>query len=139
MSAKAVERLKVLLVEDDLDLREGWTDVFDLLGHELHAFQGAYDALVELQVGDADVLITDYYLPDLNGLDLARRVREENATLPIVVLTGSREPEIMRGVMSVPGAELLYKPVSFDALEGVLQRLCAGDRGARRSSFASQP
>jgi FixJ family two-component response regulator len=130
----SVRKLRVVLVEDDLDLREGWMDVFDLLGHELKSFQGASEALAEMSLApDADVLITDYYLPDMNGIELARRVRAQNAALPIVVLTGSREPEIMKGVMSVPGAELLYKPVNFDVLEGVLDRLC------RRGAAATSP
>ena len=65
------------MIEDDPNLCRGWADVFDLLGYHLDAFTSGLDALSQPEkIREADLLITDFYLPDLNGVDLARaRVR----------------------------------------------------------------
>ncbi len=115
---------KIILIEDDMDLCQGWRDVFEMLGHELTAHQRSLDALVDTDaIKSSDLLITDYYLPDLNGTDLIKKVREINPDLPAILLTGSREPSVVEVAKAIPRCAILHKPLNIDELEKGMNEL----------------
>jgi DNA-binding response OmpR family regulator len=116
--------LKVVMIEDDPDLCEGWKDIFDLLGHELTCYPRARQALADQDVlNGCELVISDYYLPDLNGVELLRQVRAINSSVPVILLTGSREIGIVEAVKRIQGCTLLYKPVNINVLEKHLATL----------------
>ena len=76
---------KVLLVEDDPAISEPLTRALGREGYEVHPHgtgRGAID-----DIGGAELIVLDLGLPDMDGLDVARWVRNEGLTLPILVLT----------------------------------------------------
>jgi DNA-binding NtrC family response regulator len=115
---------RVVMVEDDLDLCAGWAEVFDLMGHEIICYHRAADALKSMsQWKEHDVLITDFYLPDMNGVDLIKRVRQTIPHLPVILLTGSRESAVTEAFAAIRDGAILYKPISIDDVEATIQKL----------------
>lgn len=109
---------RIILVEDDADLAAGWGEVFDLLGFRYSIFQQGQKAVAdEPAVQSCDLLITDYYLPDINGVDLVKKLRKLRPDLRAIVLTGSRELSVVDSVRQLGNCHLLHKPVSIDDLE----------------------
>lgn len=115
----------ILMVEDNLALCQGWSELLELLGYRISCCQQAQDALRLLE-GDAafDLVFSDYYLPDMNGVDFIRQARHLRPALPAVVLTGSRENFIENAVETLGDASILYKPLNIEALEAEILRLC---------------
>jgi CheY-like chemotaxis protein len=115
-------KLRILLVDDDALVSMNSAYMLMDLGHSVLEASSAARAL-ELMESDAqfDVLVTDYAMPTMNGLDLATRIRRINPNLPIVLATGYAElPPI-----AVIGFQRLAKPFTqkelAEALEAALK------------------
>jgi CheY-like chemotaxis protein len=88
----ASRELKILLVDDDALVSMNTVDMLTDLGHSvLEASSGAH-ALRLLESGaEFDVVVTDYAMPGMNGLDLAAAIKRVNSALPLILATGYAE------------------------------------------------
>ncbi len=68
-------------------------------------------------IEEADILICDYYLPGLNGMEVISKVRELRPTLPVILLSGAREPVVVESLRTMPKARFLSKPIDLDDLK----------------------
>lgn len=114
----------LIIVEDDVDLLEGWTDLFEFSGYSVRGFSSATAALEDTTALDAAaVLISDYHLADRNGIDLIREVRRHRPDLPAIILTGLKQDYVAEAVAAVDKVSLYYKPVNMAELEDCVERL----------------
>ena len=79
----------VLLVEDDPAISEPLARAFGREGYEVRAHGTGKGALEE--IAGADIIVLDLGLPDIDGLDVARQVRAQGLTTPILMLTARSE------------------------------------------------
>jgi DNA-binding NtrC family response regulator len=116
--------VRVLLIEDDKELREGWEEIFEFLGFSFRSYDRGLGAVMDPEaVQEADVLVTDYYLPDLNGVDLIRRLRQIKPELRAILLTGSRETSVLSSARELDDCTVLFKPLNIDQLEKEIMRV----------------
>lgn len=104
-----LQRRRVLFVEDEPALRFSYERFFRNRYDLAFAATGA-EAIEQLRSARPDVLILDMRLPDTDGVDLLRRVREERPELPVLVTTAyvSMEPRLR--VLDLPFQGYLIKP-----------------------------
>ena len=122
-------RLRILLVDDEPALRELLRVTFEGADVEVGEAASGEDALAILSHDVPDVLVLDLRLPGIEGADLCRRLRREEATrtLPIVVLSGADGAELERARCS--GAdEVVRKPFSPLDLLALVERLAGRGR-----------
>jgi PAS domain S-box-containing protein len=115
---------RVLVVEDEPDVRLLVVDVLKELGYHVEVACDSHEALPILQ-GTAliDLLVTDVGLPGLNGRQLAEVARQHRPGLKVLFMTGyAREAEV-RGDFLDDGMDLLIKPFSIDELAQRVRRL----------------
>jgi signal transduction histidine kinase len=112
-------RFSVLLVDDDPVVRAALADTLTGLGHQCEAIGEAEEALRRLEAKLPDVLVTDFAMPRINGLELARRARSRWPHLPIVFLTGFVQSDDSVAAMGELG-HVLRKPVSAAQLQAEL-------------------
>lgn len=118
--------MKIHLVEDNPDMLDSLRMLLELRGHEVRTYLRALDLIDGLQgIAADDVVISDYYLPDMNGVALLRRVRETQPRVKGVLLTGSRENGIAASAKSLPKCVVLYKPLDIESLERSIRQLKA--------------
>jgi CheY-like chemotaxis protein len=88
-----MQRLNVLLVEDDADARALYAYMLALAGYKVKAVSNGLEAFAEIQVNRPDVIVTDIAMPVFSGLDLIVAVRsnDELADLPVVAITAFGE------------------------------------------------
>jgi DNA-binding response OmpR family regulator len=116
--------MKLVLVEDNVDLAETMRILLSIRGHEVECYLNGQEFLRNAHsLGDGDVLITDYYLPDLNGIELLKRARTQRPALQAILLTGSREESITRAARRLPGCRLEFKPLDYESLERSIRAL----------------
>jgi PAS domain S-box-containing protein len=121
MPAQAVPSQTVLVVDDDALVLLNTVAMLEDLGQRVLAAGSATDALAQLADHRVDLLITDYAMPGLNGLDLIEAVRRRDPDLTVVLATGYAELP-----PGVGGAFLkLSKPYGLADLARIL-RLTAG-------------
>lgn len=114
----------LLLVEDDLDNRDLTRELLEYAGHTVVATATGAEAFEALSRERFAVLITDVGLPDISGIDLAREVLARQPGIGVVLLTGYSLPS-----STLPGAEVLEKPVEPELLERVVQKVLARTAG----------
>lgn len=117
---------KVLLVDDEEEVRNAieqrinWEELgFEVIGKAQNGVK-AMEIAEKLQ---PDVVITDIKMPYMNGLELARNLKEENPGVRILILTGFDEFEYAKEAVHLEIEEYILKPVNANELSECLKRL----------------
>jgi DNA-binding NarL/FixJ family response regulator len=133
----------LLIVEDNLPLAQCLRLELEAEGFKAVMVPDASTALLQLQAAEpVDLLVVDWDLPDISGLELLRRLRKHKFQQPILMLTG--HDEVDRKVLALESGadDYMVKPFSFDELQARIQALLrrslspgpgeSGDPGLRR-------
>ena len=103
----------VLFVDDNRDILELATSFFACEGMEVHCAANGAEALRKLRDRTFLLMITDFDMPGINGLELAGKTREIARDMPIVMVTGDISPEIRRLAMEAGIVKVFAKPFHF--------------------------
>jgi len=108
---------KILIVEDDLDVAEMLNAYFRVQGYEVFTVNWGEDGVRAAQTVSPDLIILDIRLPDIDGYEVARRVRSDRRTneIPIIFLTEKRERIDRLQGFEVGADDYITKP--FDVQE----------------------
>jgi len=108
---------KILIVEDDLDVAEMLNAYFRVQGYEVFTVNWGEDGVRAAQTVMPDLMILDIRLPDIDGFEVARRVRSDRRTheIPIIFLTEKRERADRLQGFEVGADDYITKP--FDVQE----------------------
>jgi len=123
-------RSLVSVVDDDESVRESLPDLLREFGFAARAFASAEEFLSCPRVFAPSCLVLDVTLPDLNGLELQKRVAADRADMPIIFITGYGDVPMTVQAMKAGAMEFLTKPFRNDAL------LSAIEEALRRSHNA---
>ena len=103
-------RQRILLVEDDIHLKEGLVEVLTEEGYSVEPVSFAKEANEKIQANSFDLIILDVSLPDGNGFDLCVKWRESGVETLILFLTASDEEyQIVKG-LDAGGDDYITKP-----------------------------
>lgn len=105
--------MSILVVDDDPALRQALTRILTFEGYDVEIAPTGHDALE--MVATVDLMVLDLGLPDLDGLEVARRVRAAGHTLPILVLTA--RGDVGDRVAGLDAGADDYLPKPFDLSE----------------------
>jgi DNA-binding NarL/FixJ family response regulator len=121
--------LKILVVDDHALIREGLRQVMRGLEDDVEVFEaGSCARAFELarQEPELDLVLLDFHLPDMTGLDALDVFARQHPTLPIIVISGSANPRIMQQVLAKGAAAFLTKSGMSDELLSVTRLVLAG-------------
>ncbi len=114
--------MKVLVADDDKLIRAMLGDLLAELGHSVVVAEDGADAVATCAREAPDVLILDFLMPRLSGLDALREIRRAGGSAPAVILTAITDGSL-RGVDGAEAIEVvLEKPFSRRTLERALAR-----------------
>lgn len=131
-------RTRVLIVDDDEDLRRGVARYLTLAGYESAEAGDAAEAVRQWEASPPDAIVLDLGLPDGSGADLLDRSRERSPSTPVVMLTGNASVEAAVDAIKRGAENFLTKPVDLAALLVVIERAIARrDQRIRALSGAS--
>ncbi len=81
---------RILIADDEPLMRSVTVEILRLSGYETISAENGRQALEVLKSQPLELVITDVMMPEMNGLELLRRIREEiNPTLPVIIVSGS--------------------------------------------------
>lgn len=121
---------KILLVDDDDAVRAVTAEMLADIGHTVIQAHSGSDALRRAAQEDGiDVVITDVAMPEMDGTDMARQLRQRGAQVPILFISGNADQEALKGEI------VLNKPFTHDSLarkvdeliDAVVQAADSGD------------
>jgi CheY-like chemotaxis protein len=80
---------KILVVDDDRLIRGLLKDFLRFLGYEVLCLESAKDALPQIEAESFDIIITDYDMPGMDGLELTRSIKQIKPSVPIIGISAS--------------------------------------------------
>ena len=122
MTAPAPRR-KVLFVEDESSLRTSYQRFFSNRYDLVFATTGA-EALVKLRDEKPDIMVLDMRLPDTNGVEVLRQVREKDENLPVIITTSYLSVEPQLRMLGLTYTGYLLKPFRLHELDVRIDAAC---------------
>ena len=109
-------KYRLLVAEDEKNIREGLAAALGLDGHEVETAASGADAFKRFQKGDIDLVISDLRMPGLSGEELLEKIQAESPGTPVIILTGHGTVETAVNAMRLGAWDFLTKPVNLDYL-----------------------
>jgi CheY-like chemotaxis protein len=120
MTARTQEP-KVLLVDDNTIVRDMLIDLVGSLGYRTDGAASGQEALALFDRHRYSVVLTDLVMPGMSGWDVLAALRQRDAHLPVIIVTGS--PVVGDPRAFQPGVAVLKKPVDVMALDATIKRM----------------
>jgi RNA polymerase sigma factor (sigma-70 family) len=122
----------VFVVDDDISVRESLESLIRCEGWEPVTFASAEEFLSRPRVLAPSCLILDVSLPDLNGLDLQKRIASDRKDMPIIFITGHGDVPMTVKAMKAGAVEFLTKPFGDEALLSAIRHSIERSHAALR-------
>ncbi|MHB8533920.1 MAG: HD-GYP domain-containing protein [Sulfuricaulis sp.] len=105
----------ILIVDDQFTSRKILEQLLITLGDHLDVktFVEPIDALEWAMVHQPDLVLTDYKMPNMNGIEFTRRFRERYPDVPLIVVTGTEDKEIRYQALEAGATDFLTKPIDY--------------------------
>jgi two-component system response regulator HydG len=123
--------LRILIVDDQADMREIMAQELTHAGYVIQAHESAVSALAALDTGAWDVVLTDLKMPGIDGMQFLREIRTRNADISVILITGNGTVNAAVDAMREGASDFLLKPFAFNQLKVRLDRV-EETRGLRR-------
>lgn len=112
--------MRILLVEDDLPLANTLKSSLSELAHSVDHIDNGLIAFNTLKTESYDAVILDLSLPDMDGVEILKKVRDRGNKVPIIILTARREVQSRVLTLNNGADDYLIKPFDFSELEARL-------------------
>lgn len=118
------QQKEILLIEDDLDLADVITAFFKQKKIQVHHFSNPIEALkqVEEKKIHADIILTDFNLPELSGIQIIQQLKEKGDPTPVILITVSSDVDIAVQAIEAGAHDFVVKPLHFPQLYISVQR-----------------
>lgn len=117
---KKLKTLSILYVEDEDAIRKDMTKILALLCNKVYPYYNAPDAFQAYQEKKPDIILSDISLGGETGIDLAKRIREINKKIPIILLSAHTDTEYLLAAAKLKLVAYLTKPINFEELKETL-------------------
>lgn len=108
--------MRILIVEDEERIASFLVAGLEAHGYAVDRAATGGEALARLRAGTPDLIVLDLALPDIDGLDVLRRLREEHRRVPVIILTARADVHDLVDGLDLGADDYLAKPFAFDEL-----------------------
>ena len=119
---------KILIVDDNPHMCNLLVDILEIYDYQGFKAKDGEEALSRLRNEKFDLVITDLRMPNLGGMDLLKSIKEENPSLPVVVITAFGKSDTERDVLAARADGYLAKPFKVNEIENLLKGLLRSSR-----------
>ena len=120
---------KILVVDDDPEVRMATRDFLSSKGYEVAVAEGGREALRLLAASPVDVVLLDVAMPDMDGLETLKRIVSAHPNVPVIMVTGNADIEITSKVLQLGAADYVPKPFDLDYLNQAIRIQLSPGRG----------
>ncbi len=117
--------IKVLVVDDDVMMSQTLVDILNVKGYQASSANSGPAALTEIEKAAWDCVLSDIKMPEMNGVELFRAIREEKPQISMVLMTAYAHEELIAEALAEGATAALYKPLNIPELLDLLSSLAA--------------
>ena len=118
-----LKEMKILLIDDDQWIRGSLNIFFESEGCHITALETAEEAIEELKGKNYDIIIADYRLPGMNGLQFFKRTEGSQEQAIKIIITAYKSEEVISEANSMGIQDFIEKPFSPEIILETLSRL----------------
>lgn len=110
MDEKAIKKEKILVVDDEQDILKIVSTVLRYEGYEVITATNGTKALQQIKLEAPELILLDYMLPDINGLELLKKIKKHFYNIPVIMLTGRGSEKIAVKLIKTGAEDYIPKP-----------------------------
>lgn len=122
------EPIRVLLVDDNEDLLDTFTQILRKKGFYVETANNGLAAVDRYFRGDFDITLMDIVMPELNGVEALRHIRKVDAAAPVILMTGYSEDELVQMAIDEGARCVLHKPIRIDKMIDIIYQVVPASR-----------
>jgi len=122
-SKETDKKLKILLVDDEKAITLGLKKFLESKGHKVSTSLRAKEGLEIFRKGRFDLVLSDITIPDMDGIELIKKVKEKNQQAKIIVITGHLQKEKEEKAREAGADEVLIKPFKNELLQQTISKV----------------
>ena len=120
---------KILVVDDDPEVRMATRDFLSSKGYEVVVAEGGLEALRLIDAGPPDVVLLDVAMPGMDGMEALKRIVATHPAMPVIMVTANADIEITSKVLQLGAADYVPKPFDLDYLDQAISIQLSAGRG----------
>ncbi|QOP43595.1 response regulator [Sulfurimonas sediminis] len=120
-SLKIYNTLNILCVDDDKNVIEIYTSLFGMFFKNVYTAYDGMEGFELFQKESIDIVLTDYSMPLMTGLQMTQKIREVDPSIPVILLTGLENLEILRNAIDLHITGFIKKPISSQSIFSTLE------------------
>jgi len=114
--ANIYKTLNILCVEDNKDILEIYKNLFSILFKKVYFATDGLEGIESFKNNDIDIILTDHKMPNCNGLEMSKVIREMDSSVPIIMVTALESVEMLREAIDLHITSFLKKPFTSESL-----------------------
>lgn len=118
-----MEKKLILVVEDEETTRDVIAQALDIFGYNTILAENGKVALARYKEHNPDMVISDIYMPEMNGLELLKALRKKSKELPVILITGYDIQEAHKNAKTYGVTSILLKPFRLQQLKDILDKV----------------
>ena len=123
MDLKLLKKIRVLYVEDDVEVVEHITSTLKLFFDEILIAYSGEEGIKLFETQKPLVVITDIDLPNMSGVELIRHIRKIDKTIPVLVTTSYDDKKMLIDLIPLGVTQFLLKPLNFNKLTSAFEEI----------------
>lgn len=121
--ARTLKDLNILYAEDNPYIQATTARTLELLFANVHLASDGVEALELYKNKNIDVVLLDYIMPHIDGYEVARKIKQDNKNIPIIIASGYTYKEKLLNLQELEVAQFLEKPLKYDELISALKKV----------------
>jgi DNA-binding NtrC family response regulator len=117
--------MTVMVIDDDDIVLESLKHALSLNGFRVSTFLSPRQALYQYEADQDkyDIVISDFHLPGMNGIELMKEILKKNPGVPVIIISGNEDRELLPKSMKMGACAFFYKPLDINQLIDKLYEL----------------
>ncbi len=117
-----VDKARILVIEDESSQRELLKHILSSMGHAVIEAENGREGIESFKNELIDVVLLDYKLPDISGIDVLKELQSINSTIPVIMITAFQDVKLVVEAMKSGAFYYVVKPVNIEELSLLIKR-----------------
>jgi DNA-binding NtrC family response regulator len=113
---------KILVVDDDVKIRSLLREILSVLPHQVLEAEDGQQALEIIHQETIDLIITDRSMQRMDGLELLKKLHEEKATIPTLMISAYGDEDLWASAVGLGAEDYILKPFSSESVMKIVKR-----------------